>query len=81
MLLGKGLDLRKNKLKKTGKPENKWNSIFSSGPWGEESKPPKSRKVSIKYKVPAFWLGLCTFTAEGTGSVPGQGTRGKKNTC
>ena len=51
MLLGKGLDLRKNKLKKTGKPENKWNSIFSSGPWGEESKPPKSRKVSINETV------------------------------
>ena len=21
------------------------------------------------------WLGLCTFTAEGTGSIPGQGTK------
>ena len=32
-------------------------------------------RVSVGNSLAVQWLGLCTFTAEGTGSIPGRGTK------
>ena len=44
--------------------------------WLEESTPPSQLKTAFEGKSLAIQrLGLCTFTAEGAGSIPGRGTK------
>ena len=35
----------------------------------------KNKKNTIGNSLVVQWLGLCTFTAVGPGSIPGQGTK------
>ena len=35
----------------------------------------RHQEIEVRNSRAALWLGLCTFIAEATGSVPGQGTK------